>query len=194
MSLTLIGSLTSPYARKMRLLLWNDKSLKFETLNYFEDAGNKRLKEINPINQLPILIDGDQPIYESRVMYNHLVKKNHYKPLTIDEENILSAIDACLNSGINLFSLRKGGINIDDASNYFLVRQKERIPALLNFLTPWAAKQKASDWNFLTMSMVSLVYWIDFREVYSIKQHPELVAFLERFRDCPGVKETEISA
>jgi glutathione S-transferase len=194
MTLTLIGSFTSPYVRKIRLLLWNDTTLIFKPLNYFEEAGNVELRKMSPLNQLPILMDGEQPIYETRVMYNYLSKRNNIKPLTIEEENILSAIDACLNSGINLFSLKKGGINIDDETNYFLVRQKERIPALLNFLIPWAKKQQALDWNFLTMSMVCLIYWFDFREVYSMKKHPELMAFIDRFQDCPGVKETEIPA
>ncbi len=194
MPLTLIGSYTSPYVRKMRLLLWEDKSLQFEALNYLEESGNKLLKEKSPLDQIPILFDGVQPIYESRVMYNYLAKKYNYPAFTMEEENILSAIDTCLNSGINLFSLRKGGLNIDDASNYFLVRQKERIPALFKYLIPWAEKQKSSDWNFLTMSMLSLIYWIDFRDVYNTKQHPELVAFLERFANCPGVKETEVPA
>ena len=194
MSLTLIGSFTSPYVRKMRLLLWNDKTLKFHPLNYFEEAGNIELREISPFNQLPILMDGNQPIYETRVMFNYIIKKNNLKSLTIEEENILSAIDVCLNTGINLFSLRKGGVNIDDSSNYFLVRQKERIPSLLKFLIPWAQKQENCDWNFLTMSMLCLIYWFDFREVYNMKQHPELMAFLERFKDCPGVKETLVPA
>lgn len=193
MSLTLIGSYTSPFVRKIRLLLWNDKTVKFEPVNYFEEAGNKFLREKSPFNQLPILMDGDQPIYETRVMFNYIAKKQNLKPLTMDEENILSAIDAIISSGVNLFSLRKGGINIDDESNYFLVRQKQRIPTLLKFVTPWAAKQQPDrDWNYLTMSMVSLVYWIEFREIYSLKDFPELIEFRERFKNCPGVEETHI--
>lgn len=193
MSLTLIGSYTSPFVRKIRLLLWNDKTVKFEPLNYFEEAGNKHLSSISPFNQLPILMDGDQPIYETRVMFNYIAKKQNLKPLTMDEENILSAIDAIISSGVNLFSLRKGGINIDDESNYFLVRQKQRIPTLLKHISPWAAEQQPErDWNYLTMSMVSLVYWIEFREVHSLKDFPELTAFRDRFSKCPGVEETHI--
>lgn len=193
MSLTLIGSYTSPFARKIRLLLHSDKTVKFEPVNYFEEAGNKILRDQSPFNQIPILIDGDQAIYETRVMYNYIAKLQNLEPLTMDEENILSAIDAILSSGVNLFSLRKGGVNIDDESNYFLVRQKQRIPTLLRYISPWAAKQQPEhDWNYLTMSLVSLVYWIEFREVHSLKEFPELVAFKEKFKNCPGVEETHI--
>ena len=193
MALTLIGSYTSPFVRKIRLLLYGDSTVTFRPVNYFEEEGNAYLKSINPFNQLPMLLDGDQPIYESRVMFNYIAKKKNLKPLTIDEENILSAIDAIIASGVNLFSLKKGGINVEDQSHYFLVRQKERIPSLLKMITPWAATQKPSDWNYLTMSMYTLLYWMNFREIYDYSHIPELVDFEKRFRDCPGVAETDPS-
>jgi glutathione S-transferase len=193
MSLTLIGSHTSPFVRKIRLLLFNDKTLVFKPVNYFEEEGNAYLKSVSPFNQLPILFDGDQPIYESRVMFNYLTKKNNWKELSIQEENILSAIDTTLSSAVNLFSLRKGGVDIDAGSNYFIERQKERLPSLLNMLTPWAVSQDPTkDWNFLTMSLYSLLYWMDFREIYDVSKHPELKNFFVKFENCPGVKETTI--
>lgn len=193
MALTLIGSYTSPFVRKIRLLLHDDPTVTFRPVNYFEEEGNKYLKSINPFNQLPMLLDGDQPIYESRVMFNYISKKKNLKPLTVEEENILSAIDAIIATGVNLFSLKKGGVNIDDSSNYFLVRQKERIPSLIKMITPWAAAQKPeNNWNYLTMSMYSLLCWMTFREVYDYSNEPELMGFLERFKNCPGVAETDI--
>lgn len=195
MSLTLIGSYTSPYVRKLRLLLHGDKNLVFQPLNYLEEEGNKYLKSINPFNQIPMLLDGDQPIYDSRVIYNYISKKKNLKPLTIEEENILSAIDGILAVGVNLFSLKKGGINIEDRSNYFLVRQKERIPSLLEMLRPWAILQKPeTDWNYLTMSMYSMIYWMEYREIYNFSPNPEMANFLERFKNSPGVAETDIPA
>jgi len=193
MSLTLIGSYTSPFVRKLRLLLHGDKTLVFKPVNYFEEEGNKYLREISPFNQLPILMDGDQPIYESRVMFNYIAKKQNLKPLTLDEENILSAIDAALSSAVNLFSLRKGGIDTTTGSNYYIERQLNRLPSLMSYLTPWAVKQTPEkDWNYLTMSLFSMLYWMEFREIYNVKAHPELMEFMKRFENCPGVKETDI--
>ena len=193
MALTLLGSYTSPFVRKIRLLLYNDKTLIFKPVNYLEEEGNAYLRSVNPLNQLPMLLDGDQPIYDSRIMFNYLTKKNNWKELTIDEENILSAIDTALSSAVNLFSLRKGGVNTEDKSNYFLVRQQERLPAILNHLSKWASQQNPeNDWNYLTMSLFSMLYWMDFREIYNVKNHPEMMDFLERFKNCPGVAETDI--
>lgn len=193
MSLTLIGSYTSPYVRKLRLLLHGDTNVVFQPVNYLDEEGNKFLKSINPFNQIPLLLDGDQPVYDSRIIFNYIAKKKNLKPLTIAEENILSGIDAILATGVNLFSLRKGGINIEDPSNYFLVRQKERIPSLLEMLKPWVVAQKPeSDWNYLTMSMYTMLYWIEFRDIYKTSDIPEMADFLDRFKNCPGVAETDI--
>lgn len=192
MSLTLIGSNTSPYVRKLRLLLHGDPTVTFKSINYLEEEGREYLKSINPFNQIPMLLDGDRPVYESRVIFNYIAGIKKLKPLTIDEENTLSAIDAIIATGVNLFSLKKGGVNIDDSSNYFLVRQKERIPSLLKMITPWAAAQQPeNNWNYLTMSMYSMLYWMNFRDVYDYSQVPELVAFLDRFKNCPGIAETD---
>lgn len=193
MALTLIGSYTSPYVRKIRLLLHGDTDVTFQAVNYFEEEGNKYLKSINPFNQIPMLLDGDQPIYDSRVIFNYIAAIKKLEPLTVDEENILSAMDTIIATGVNLFSLKKGGVDIDDSSNYFLVRQKERIPSLMKMITPWVATQKPeNNWNYLTMTMYSLLYWMNFREVYDYSEMPEMTAFLERFKNCPGVAETDI--
>ncbi len=193
MALTLIGSFTSPYVRKIRLLLWSDKTVIFKPINYLEEEGNRYLKAINPLNQIPMLLDGETPIYDSRVMFNYISKKWKLKELTIEEENILSVIDTAMASGVNLFSLRKGGIDINQAENYFLVRQQERIPTLIQHLLPWVSKQDPkADWNYLTMSFLSLIYWLELREIYSTKHLTEVTSFMERFKDCPGVVETEV--
>jgi glutathione S-transferase len=193
MGLTLFGSYTSPYVRKIRLLLFHDKTVVFKPVNYFEEEGKAFLEKINPFNQIPMLLDGEQPIYDSRVMFNYLTKKYKWKELTIEEENILSAIDTIIASGVNLFSLRKGGIDIDHIDHYFIERQKKRLPSLIKLLIPWSTTQfPEKDWNYLTMSLVSMLHWLEVRDLYNVNQHPEFVSFMERFKDCPGVAETKI--
>lgn len=194
MAQVLIGSLTSPYVRKMRLLLFEMKTVEFKAINYLDKADSDYLKSINPINQIPVFVDGDQTIFDSRVIYNYLTKKNNWKPLSIEDENRLSAIDAAMDSSVNLFSLRRGGLDLNGGNTY-VERQKERVPLILNYLTPWVRELKPeSDWNFVTMSLFSYLYWGGFREIIDLNPHPEMQQFLERFKNCPGVKETDIPA
>jgi glutathione S-transferase len=154
-----------------------------------EDASY--LKTVNPINKIPILIDRGQAIYDSRVIYNYLSTKYLWTRLTIQEENILSAIDAALDTTINLFSLNRGGLDTS-APNSYVTRQMERIPLLMNYLAPWA--KEINEWNFLTMSLYSYLDWAVFREQIDINTYPEMKKFLEKFKNSPGVEETKIVA
>ncbi|MGZ3787411.1 MAG: glutathione S-transferase family protein [Bacteriovorax sp.] len=190
---TLIGSFTSPYVRKIRLLLFNLGTYEFKSINYLEQKDGEYLKSINPINQIPILLDGETKIFDSRVIYNYLAKKHHLKPLTIEEENILSAIDAGLDTSINLFSLRRGGLDIETCKNAYIDRQKERVPLIFNYLIPWVGHldpKNPDHWNFLTMSLYSYLYWLGYRNVQDMSAYPELQLFLEKFKNAPGVLET----
>lgn len=192
MNYTLIGSVTSPYVRKMRLLLHTLAPYELKAINYLEKNDGDYLKSINPINQIPILLDGEVKIYDSRVIYNYLAKKHKLKALSVEEENILSAIDAAMDTSINLFSLRRGGLDLNGGNSY-VERQKERIPLILNYLTPWVKsldEKNPAHWNFISMSLYSYLYWGEFREILDLSGFPDLKKFLERFGDAPGVPET----
>ncbi len=192
MKYTLIGSFTSPYARKMRILLSTLGPFEFKSINYLEQADSNFLKSINPINQIPILLVGDTKIFDSRVIYNYLAKTHQLKELTLEEENRLSAIDAAMNTSINLFSLRRGGLDLNSGNTY-VERQKERIPLILNYLSPWVKtlnSKEPAHWNFVTMSLYSYLYWGEFRQILDLSEFHEMRLFLENFKDAPGVIET----
>lgn len=193
MKYTLVGSHTSPYVRKIRLLL-HGTQYDLKEVNYMEKEGNDYLKSINPVNKLPVFIDGEKIIFDSRVIFNYLTKKNHWKELTIEEENILTAIDGAMDSSIGLFQLRRGGLDLN-VPNTYIERQKDRVPLILNYLTPWVKtldEKNPAHWNFLTMSLYSYLYWVEFRELYNVSNHPDLKIFLDKFKNAPGVQETTI--
>ena len=193
MNYTLIGSLTSPYVRKIRLLL-HGTPFELKIVNYLEEAGNDYLRSINPVNKLPVLIDGNRTILDSRIIFNYLSKKNNWVPFTIEEENILTAIDGAMDSTINLFMLARGGLDLN-CGNAFVERQTARIPHILESLTPWVKTldhKNPTHWNFLTISLYCFLYWAEFRKMYNLENHPEMKQFLENFKDAPGVAETSI--
>lgn len=192
MKYQLIGSVTSPYVRKLRILLNTLAPYELKAINYLEKNDSDYLKSINPLNQIPVFLDGDQTIFDSRVIYNYLAKKHNLRAFTVEEENILSAIDTAMDTSINLFSLRRGGLDLNGGNSY-VDRQKERVPLILNYLTPWAKAQDENNpahWNYLTISLYCYLYWGEFREVLDLAAFPELKAFTERFSKAPGVTET----
>lgn len=191
MSYTLIGSITSPYVRKIRLCLHDKIFYDFKTVNYLEKEDAAYLRSVNPINKIPVLIDQGQVIFDSRVIYNYLTKKYGWTNLTIAEENILSAIDALLDTSINLFSLQRGGLDLACSTNSYIIRQQERMTLLLDFITPWVKQN--NEWNFLSMSLYSFLDWASFREIIELKSYPEMMNFLNNFKNSPGVDETKIT-
>jgi glutathione S-transferase len=194
---TLIGSTTSPYVRKLRLLFAkHDINYEFKTINYLEENDSNYLKKINPINKIPLLLHGTETIFDSRVIYNYLAKKHHFTELTIAEENILSSIDAAMDTSINLFSLRRGGLDLT-SDNAYLKRQLERVPLILDSLIPWIKSlnpNNTKDWNYLSMSLYAYLYWGDFRQILDLTNYPDAKKFLNDFKTMPNIKETDIVA
>lgn len=193
---TLIGSTTSPYVRKLRMFfIHHHVDCKFSPINYLEEKDAAYLREINPINKIPVLLIQERPLYDSRVIYNYFEKNLNLAPLTREEQNILSAIDGAMDTSINLFSLRRGGLDLTSGNNPFINRQNERVPLILNYLLPWVKtlNEKANcEWNFLTMSLYSYLYWGQFREILSLENFPEMQNFIKKYNETSLAKETQI--
>jgi len=189
----LVGSKTSPYVRRFRL--WLEGRLNYDLkvvdyLNVPEDAAY--LKSVSPINKIPVWIDGDQKIFESRVIATYLARKNSWPTLTLEEENMLSMNDAATDVAVNLFLLKRGGIDLE-SGNWYIDRQKERLPAIFTELAPWAKTRNEKDpahWNYATASLFSFVDWAEFRKMADFKPFPELTDFVKRFSGKPGVAES----
>jgi len=161
-----------------------------------EEPGKSYLQSLSPINKLPILMDGEQKVFDSRVIYNYLARRHNWKPLTLDEENLISTIESGMDTCVNLFLLKRGGLD-PESDNWYLQRQRERIPAVLDSLKPWIRTlnpDKSDDWNFATMSLYSFLYWAQFRGMLDLSDRSECLKFLQDFQNKPGVAATTIPA
>lgn len=171
----------------------NKIDFNFRVLNFVDNPDDaKNLSQETPINKVPLLLDGDQKIFDSRVIVNYLTEKHGLPRLSIDEENIVSCIYSCLDSGVILFLMKRDGYDID-GPGFFLARQRERIPRNLEYITPWVRSLNPSspkDWNYASMSLLSFLYWAQARELLKMSDYPVMAEFMERFKDAPGVKET----
>lgn len=187
--ITLIGSLTSPYVRKLRLFL-HQKPYTFKTVDLLKIEEREHLKTINPIGKIPVLIHQGKPLFESRVIYrylNQLLKLE--RELTLEQENTLSIIDGLMDATILLFLMNREGISItQDPPLPFVNRQRERIKLLLTELS----KVNFAEWNFVTMSLYAYLDWAQFRNMISLESYPILKNFHQKFSNAPGVNETKI--
>jgi glutathione S-transferase len=190
MNYVLYGSKTSPFVRRIRVILGNIP-YDFKEMNIFEGQDAIDLNKINPINQIPVLTDGDQTIWDSRQIFNYLNSIHRFQNMDWDDENRLTAIDGAMNAGVTLLMLKRSGININEPYLY-INRQHERIDSVLDHLKPYFMDQGLKDWNFHTISLYCFLDWALFREIIKIDHRPECQSFLECHKNKNILQNTQI--
>lgn len=173
----------------------NEIEFGFKVLNFVDNPQDAiTLSNETPINKVPLLIlDDSKRIFDSRVIINYLIEQHGLKKLTLEEENVVSAIYSCLDVSVVLFLMRINGYDME-ANNTYLNRQKERIPRNLEYIKPWVRTLRTKDfvdWNYPAMSLYSFLYWGQKRAgTIQLEDYPEMQKFLDEFSDAPGVRET----
>ena len=171
MKYTLIGSYPSPFVRRIRMVMENIP-YEFKPINIYETQGGEELRRVNPINQIPVLIAGEQKIWDSRLIFNYLNMIHRLENLDWEDENNLTAISGAMDSGVALLMMKRSGIDINE--DLMLVkRHRERIDSILKFFSPHAESKGLKEWNFLNMSIYSFLDWANFREIIKIDDHPQ---------------------
>ena len=187
---TLIGSLTSPYVRRLRLYL-HGIDYKLETVNYLDSLDDARLSQLNPIKRIPVLVVDNQAIWESRVIYSYLQKTLGKTPPSRDEDNLISAIDAWQDLLIQPFLMQRMGQAVDSSNAYFQ-RQASRAQLIRDYLASGVRQGLFDRWDYPAMSLYCLLDWGAFRECLRPLDLPKaLLNFMEQSRSHPSITETD---
>lgn len=190
MGYVLYGSKTSPFVRRIRIVL-DQLPYEFKEINLFEGQDAINLNKINPINQIPVLVDGANTIWDSRQIFNYLNAIHRFSNIDWMDENQLTALDGAMNSGVALLLMKRSGINIDEQIMY-VVRQKDRIESILDYLKPYIENEALKNWDFHSISLYCFLDWAIFRGIIKIDQRPECQNFLDTYKNLPSVINTEI--
>ena len=123
----LIGSVTSPFVRRIRLYLaLIDKNYQFINLDIFTEQDRAFLTQKNPTLKVPALIDRDLTIYDSRVIFRYLTEKYQLSALSWQQENLLTLIDAANDSLVSILLSKRSELPVDDNVMFFNL-QRERL-------------------------------------------------------------------
>jgi glutathione S-transferase len=177
------------------LLIQANIPFEFKIWNFLDDPKSaEALAKTSPINKVPILeISDSQKIFDSRVIANYLIKTHGFAIPSLEEENLISAVYSCLDASVTLFLMKANGYDIQ-AENFYLNRQRQRLPNNLEFIRPWAMElspENPTDWNYASMSLYSFLYWADRRAgTIRLTEHKHWQKFINDFSGAPGVKET----
>ncbi|HXH29726.1 MAG TPA: glutathione S-transferase family protein [Bacteriovoracaceae bacterium] len=190
MTYTLIGSRTSPFVRRIRMLL-EHMPYEFKEMNIYDGEEAIALNRINPINQIPVLLDGEKTIWDSRQIFNFLNGVHGFQRLDWKDENLLTALDRAMDSAVSLLLMKRSGMKTDEPF-MFTVRQKERIDSVLDYLTPFLKDRALEKWDLHTMTLYALLDWGRYRDLFNLQQRPECLAFLKTHENRPVVTLTAI--
>ena len=174
------------------------------------DLGKK-----NPLLRVPALRDGDQVLYDSRLIAAYLYDRHAgaipapppgsgaapplqptlFRPAhRWDDENVLLAVDAAADSAINVFLLERDGVTKDAAP--YLRRQAERAFTCLAFVEErygGRASLGAGALSFTDIALICALDWMRFRERHDLTAHPGLLRVLEAHAERPSLAETHPS-
>ena len=188
MSMTLYGSLPSPYVRRIRMLL-EGVDYQFNNINVYDNKQREEFSAISPLRKLPVLADGNTSIFDSHVIAEYIRKKRQWPETTIEQHNLISAIDAVTDSLIVVFMSKRSGIEVSKDKLLFKL-QFERLPVTLNWLNEQSKGGIFGAWNLATIALISMIDWVNFRELYDLSDYPALVRAANQHNDKAILKST----
>jgi glutathione S-transferase len=148
----------------------------FVNLHIFDGPGRDQLAAKNPAMKVPVLEDKEQLIFDSRVIYRYLAEKYQYAPLSWEQENQLTLIDAINDSFVQLFMLKRSEIEAGDDSLFYRMHF-ERIEASLAFLERQVEAGEFASWQYPAICLYTLIDWVEFRQLHGFKDQPHLRDF-----------------
>lgn len=184
----LIGSTTSPYVRRIRLLL-QDQPYDFVNLDIY-GQGRDELRRRNPALKIPMLIDGQQEVYDSRIIARYLHEKMNVAGLTWDQENQLTLIDAANDSCVTLLLSKRSGLDVEQDILFYNL-QRERIMTTLRTLAAMVDEGQFGAWNYPAMCLFCLVDWVEFRDLVDFTGIESLITLRDHYTTQAMVAETD---
>lgn len=187
----LYGSVTSPYVRRLRILLAN-QDYQFEPVNIFGED-RQELVNINPTLKIPMFEDLDDrsvpTLLDSNIIYEYISEKLGMAELSWAQKNDLALINSCNDCLVNMMILTRSKVDVSEDKLYFNI-QRERC---VNTFDYFEAKLKDSsfDWNYVAISLIVLIEWAQFRNLFDFSGYPNLLNFVAESQSRAGVKQTK---
>jgi glutathione S-transferase len=160
--------------------LENYCDLVFISLDIFSKQDRPTMASKNPARKIPILIDGDLTLSDSSSILRYLLEKKEHPKLTWPQEHLLTTINACNDSLVELVLCERSGFDTQSDKLFFNL-QNERIAQTLDYLNTHLTDDEFKSCECLNISLYCLLDWICFRELIDFNQHQQLVTFHNNF-------------
>jgi glutathione S-transferase len=171
-------------------MLMQNVAYEFVEVDVYAPDDRAMLVASNPTLKIPMLMDGQQVVLDSRVIFQYLCDKGLATPLSLVQQNMLTAIDSANDSFIHLFLLKRSEIE-NAPDKLFFKLQNERIVSVMAYFEKVVDDEAFTQWNYLSMSLFAMLDWLLFRDLYDLQSFPGLLAFHEKYRVETAAVETD---
>ena len=176
----LVGSKTSPYVRKVRVLL-AEKNLPFDFIEESAWNADTKVPLYNPLNKVPALVlDDGESLYDSSVIAEYLdtLPGTRFIPGAVLERARVrrdeALGDGIADAGITIFLERKREAARQDPA--WIARQRDKVEAGVAALAKRVASKASKPMTLGDIACGCALFWLEFRL-------PEF-----RWRDDPALK------
>ena len=195
----LVGSLTSPYVRKVRVLL-AEKAIAYELVEDNAWHAKTTVPRYNPLNKVPALVmDDGESIYDSMVITEYLDTLGGKPILPRDPAARARARrdealgNGLMDAGVAIFLERKREAAQQDAT--WIARQKDKIDA---GLAAWGRAVESREEPALTLGDIACgcaLFWYEFRlPDMRWRENAALDAWAKALESRPSFAATRIPA
>jgi glutathione S-transferase len=189
----LFGSTTSPFVRRVRVVA-HEIGQPFDLVDSATDEGQAALRRVSPVWKVPVAEVDGRILLDSRTIIEWLTMTRGWGGLAAPRDgflqrNQLSAIDAALDSAVQIFYLQRDGL--DPSKIATTVKNRERIASILAWVeAEIAARRFGLELGLAELSLLCTLDWMEFREVHPVASHPLLAPLRQTYRDRPSLVAT----
>lgn len=196
----LIGSYTSPFVRKVRVVL-AEKKIEADFTIESPWTPDTQVPEVNPLGKIPVLIlDDGTPLFDSRVIVEYLdnvTPNNKLMPAPNRERMEVkrweALADGLLEAGVAAFleAKRPDG----EKSPVWIARQREKIQRTLDYMAKELGENSWCMGTHFSMADIAVgvsLGYLDFRfpDIDWRTTHPGLARVFEKLMQRPSFAET----
>ena len=199
----LVGSRTSPFVRKVRVIL-AERRLPFDFIEESAWTAETTVPRYNPLNKVPALVmDDGEPIYDSAVICEYLdaISGGGLLPAAAAERARVhrdeALGDGIADAGITVFLERKREAARQDPA--WIARQLDKVNAGLAALERALGSRPYLGGEAINMADIACacaLFWSEFRmpELGVRNAHPRIKAWAERMESRPSFAATRPQA
>ena len=197
----LIASLTSPFARKVRIVL-AEKHIPYQLLVDIPWDAQTRVPEFNPLGKVPVLVVNEEQhsLFDSRVIVEYLERLVPSPALIPDSAELFIKVkrqealaDGIADAAATIFIERKRAAALQ--SSEWITRQQQKIDLGLAAMAQVLAENSyfvGDEFTLADIASISCLGYLDLRfaALDWRGQYPNLADFMARFAERESIKQS----